>query len=198
MQTRRAAALNALQNRSAYSDKEANVQDWTYWDRAVLLSTTMTHRLFTIPYGQGGKTKADTNWINANNLPQGQSFECFALKIFYRAMAARNTAAVQAIHDVMFNTVATIRVPGKDSLGEWLLAELMGLSIGVALTPTVAGDNIPLTLSRPSGIFPLNRKIEIGAIQTIEIELQHYTAPAAALDTDKIYIGMNGRKIGMV
>lgn len=188
----RESALDTLQNRGSYSSKEANVIDWTYWDRAKLLSTTQQHRLFTIPYGQGGKTKADTNWINANNLPQGQSFDCYALKIFYRAIAARNTAAVQYIYDILFNTVATIRVPGKDSLGEWLLSEIMGLSMAVEVVPTVAGDNIRIALPKFSGVLPFNKKLEIGAVQTIEIELNHYTAPNAALDGDFIYMMLNG------
>ena len=188
----RADAIGALQKRGSYSDKEANVIDWTYWDSLILASGTNNHRLFTIPFGQAGKTKAQTTWINANNLPQGQSFDGYALKIFYRGIAARDSENVQMIYDVLFNTVATIKVPGKDSLGEWLLAELMGLSMGVHLIPTVGGDNIPLALPKFTGVFPLNKKLTIGSNQTIEIDITHYVTPNAELDGDKIYIGING------
>lgn len=185
-------AIQTLQDRSSYSKQEGNWIDWTYWDRAVLASTVLNHRLFTIPFGQGGKVKSDTNWLNANNLPQGQSFDIFALKIGYKAAAIRNNAAIQSIYDTLFNTVATIRVPGKDSLGEWLLSELFGVIWGIEHVPTVAGDNVFGKTEKFSGVFPLNRKLTVGATQTIEIDITHYAAPAQALDGDKIYIGLNG------
>lgn len=190
---RTGGALQALQNDSSYSQRSVERLDWTYHDTAVLAAATLTHNLFTVPLGQANKNRADTNLPNASQLPQGQNFKIHAIKARFVSSAARNTAAVQLIYDVLNNTTMRVIVPGKDSLGEWVLAEIFGISSLVALTPTAAGDNIPLISPDFKGIYPLNFPLKIGATQTFKIELQHHVAVNAALAGDKIVVMLNGR-----
>ncbi len=186
-------ALQRLQDDSAYSKRAMEVLDWTYYDTFKLLSTTLTHRLFTVPLGQAGKTLADTNLPNASQLPQGQNLKVHALKLFYMATAERDEDTLQNIYDVLRNTTFRFLVPGKDTLGTWPLAEVMGTPFLVKMLPSVAGDNVPMISPSFKGVYPLNFPLKIGAVQTFEVEIQHHVAPAAALNDDEIRVGLNGR-----
>lgn len=188
-----AKALQQLQDDSAYSKRAMEILDWTYYDTFKLVSTVLTHRLFTVPLGQAGKTLADTNLPNASQLPQGQNLKIHALKIFYFGSEARIESELQNIYEVLRNSTFRFLVPGKDTLGTWPLSEVMGTPYLVQLTPSVAGDNIPMILPTFKGVYPLNFPLKIGAVQTFEVEIQHHVAPDAALDNDQIRVGLNGR-----
>lgn len=193
------SALKRLEEDSAYSKTAAEVLDWTYYDRLLIDGTTPTlvHRLFVTPLGQAGKTLADTNMVLAGLLPQGQNMKVKAIKFLYVTAAAKATAVVTAFYTMLTRTTLEVIIPGKDSMGTWLLSEVLGVSSLFALTPTAAGDNIPLIQPRFHGIFPLNKAIKIGATQSFEIRITHHVAPAATLDNDRIYIGLNGRLVRM-
>lgn len=187
-------ALEALQNDSAYSKRAMEVLDWTYYDTFKLETGILTHRLFTIPLGQAGKTLADTNLPTASQLPQGQNLKVHAIKMFYMGTAAATPEVdLQHIYDVFRNTTLNFKVPGKDSLGLWTLVEIMGNPFQVQMTPAVAGDNIPMVAATFKGVYPLNFPLKIGAVQAFEVEITHHVAPNTAIDDDTIRIGLNGR-----
>lgn len=189
-------ALQALQDRSSYSKTTQEILTWSYYDRMKIDGTTPTlvNRLFTIPLGQAGKTLADTNLPNASQLPQGQSFQVNAIKVFYFSRAVRSTANIQQIYTLLQDTVLELIVPGKDTLGTWTLEEIMGSSTMIALTPTAAGDNIPLIQPNYVGVKRLKRPWVIGAVQTFEVRLTTVAATSmpAALDNDKLKIALCG------
>lgn len=188
---RKKPALQALQDRSSYSKNAMEVLDWSYYDTAIIAAGTLIHRMFTVGLG-GAKTLADTNMPNNNQLPQGQNLEIRAFKFFYKTDAAKATADVQSFYDLLNRTTFEFTVPGKDTLGTFCLDELFGMSTMFALTPTVAGDNIPLNKGEYRAVYPLNKPIIIGAVQTFEVRITHQVAPAAALDDDLLKISLNG------
>jgi hypothetical protein len=191
---RKQTALQVLSEDSAYSKKSAEILDYSYYDTCVM-SAVSINNLFKIPQGQGGKTKADTNFTLAGQLPQGQNFKVFALKFFYFAIAARVTADLLAIYKMLFETTVEIKIPGKDSLGTYKLAEAFGIPSLVNLVPTVAGDNIPMVLSGIPGKIILNNPLKIGSNQSIEIIIEHHTPVTAALYGDKLTVSLNGRLV---
>lgn len=166
--------------------------DWSYYDRVVLASTTTVNRLFTVQLGASGKTLADTNLTQSGQIPQGQKFTIGAIKVSYVTNGARATANVQMIYDVLKNTSVQFIIPNKGPMGQWVLWELMGAASLIALTPTAAGDNIPLIQPRYHGIFPLNTKLTLAALTPFYVEVTHHTATNAALDNDRIYISLAG------
>lgn len=172
--------------------------DWSYYDRAVLASTVATHRLFTTQLGAGSKTLADTNLTVSGAIPQGQNFRVKAIKVGYVSNAARNTAAVQLMYDIMKNTTLQIIIPNKGPMGQWTLWELMGAATLIALTPTAAGDNIPLISPRYHGTFPLNTPLTLAALTPFYVQLDHWTNPNVALDNDRIYVSLQGTLIRTV
>jgi hypothetical protein len=189
-------ALQKLQEDSAYSKTAGEVLDWTYYDTLALVSTTLMHRFFTVPLGQAGKTLADTNLTNGSQLPQGQNMKVHGLKACI-VSAALATVEIAYMYNMLNSTTIEFIVPGKDSLGTWRLAEIMGSSFLVPLIPTTAGDNLPLNKCDFKPVFPLNFPIKIGAIQTFEVRMTHQVAPNAALDATKICFGLRGRLVRM-
>lgn len=191
-------ALQRLADDSAYSKVAAERLDWTYWDSFSMLSTTLIHRMFVDPLGSGGKTLAQTNMTKGGALPQGQNMRIKAIKFEYM-----NYGGVWDETDLLnwfkmiVDTTISIKIPGKDSLGQWTLSEIMGISLMAQITPSVAGDNISQPQTKFVGIFPLNKAIKWGAIQSYEIEVTHHVAPNANLDSDRVKLGMNGRLIRM-
>jgi hypothetical protein len=192
MKRARLPMTQRLANDNAYSKNTVEKLDWSYWDTAVLVSTTLAWSFFAVPIG-GTKTKADTNMTSASQIPQGQNFKVHFVKVGLRTNAAINTAGLQAIYTMLYNTTATIKMPGKDSMGEWTLAELLGLEFATVVTPTVAGDTTIQAQPKFTGIFPLNNPLKIGGNGTFSVEVVHHVAPAAALDNCKLKITLNGR-----
>jgi hypothetical protein len=171
---------------------EGEQLDWTYYDEASMLSTTLTHRLFTNPLGSGGKTLAQTNLTLAGQIPQGQLLDVRAIKAMYVTDAAMATADVQAFYTMLARTTVSIKLGNKETMGQWTLQELIGAATLLALTPTVAGDNIHTIQPKFHGIFPLNKKIILAALTPFEVTVVHHAAPGAALDGNLLKIGLSG------
>jgi hypothetical protein len=170
------------------------VIDKTYYDTLVLLNTATVYRMFTVPEGQGvpPKTKDLTNMISSSQIAQGQNLRVQSILIQYISSATRATANVQQIYDILNHFTGEIVIPGKDNLGDWTLAELMGCSSLVAMTPTAAGDNIPLFNSQFNGVKHLKVPIVLSALTTFEFRVTPQVASAAALNGDFIRIGLRG------
>jgi len=171
---------------------EGEQLEWSYYDTATIAAATLVHRLFTNPLGAAGKTKADTNLTTAAQMPQGHHLEVNAIKVMYESNAAKATAAVQNFYDLLTETTATFILGSVKDMGEWTLQELMGCASLFAMTPTAAGDNIPLVQPRFTGIYPLNVPIVIAALTPFECRIEHHVAPAAALADDKLKISLCG------
>lgn len=169
--------------------------DWTYYDTATLAVATTTHRLFTNPLGSGGKTLDQTNLTQAGQIPQGQQLQVKAIKVMYRTSAVKATASVVSFYDMLAQTTVSVKLANKETMGQWTLQELVGAATLFALTPTAAGDNIPLILPKYHGIFPLNTKIILAALTPFEVTVQHHVAVNAALANDQLKIGLSGTLI---
>jgi len=187
-------ALQKMSESSSYSKKSAEVLDYSYYD-TMALSATNTNRLFVIPLGQAGKTKSDTNFTLAGTLPQGQNFKIFVLKLFYLSQVARSTAELLMWYKMLFETTIEFRIPGKDSMGIWTLAEAFGLPALFNLVPTNGGDNIPMIQPAITGKILFNNPLKIGSVQSFEIIVEHTVPVNPALYTDKLKISLNGRLI---
>jgi hypothetical protein len=171
---------------------EGDELDWSYYDEAIIAVATLTHRLFTTPLGSGGKTLDQTNLTIAGQIPQGQLLDVRAIKVMYTSGAAKATAGVQDLYTLLTRTTVTIKLQNKESMGQWTLQELMGANSLVALTPTAAGDNIPLIQPKFHGVFPLNKKIVLAALTPFEVTIAHHAAPGATTANDRLKIALAG------
>lgn len=184
------SAINTLQQGTYGASGE--VLDWSYYDSMPLLSTVTSTRLFTVQLGQAGKTLANTNLTSSGQIPQGQRFTIRAIKVMYKTAAVKATAVVQAYYDFLANTSLQFIIPNKGPMGQWNLLELMGVASAFALTPTAAGDNIPLISPRFHGISPLNTPLTLAALTPFYVEITQHTAGAATLDGDRLIVSLMG------
>ena len=169
--------------------------DWTYWDTAKLAVATRDHRFFAQAQGQGTPIKRldQTNMTQGGQMPQGQNLKVHAIKITYLTSAVKGTTFVNAFYNMINTAILDIRFPGKDSMGQWSLSELLATASMVALTPTGAtGDNIPLVQPVVKACFPLNRPIDIPALQPFEAVLTHYVACPTLCEDDILKVGFYG------
>lgn len=186
----REAALTKLQQGTF--GEEGEQLEWSYYDTAVIAAATLVHRLFTNPLGAGGKTLADTNLTQAGQMPQGQHLEVNVIKLMYISDAAQATVDVQTLYTLLSESTISIEIANNKSMGQWTLQEILGSSLQFALTPSAAGDNIPLLTPRFTGIYPLNVPIIIAALTPFEVTLTHQVAPGAALADNKLKISLAG------
>lgn len=184
-------ALLSLQD-GTRSGKSGDKIDYSFYDTTTLAVATTQHRLFTQQLG-GAKTLADTNMKQGGVMPSGQRFTAHAIKLMYFSGAVKPTAFLQSFYEMLKNSTLQIILAGKDDYGTFTLAELMGASEYIALTPTAAGDNITKLQAIVKGIFPLNIPVTLAAMQTFEITLIHHAAVAAGLAGDFIKVSLNGK-----
>lgn len=167
--------------------------DWTYYDTNVIVAGLTVYGFFQTQLGAGGKTLDETNLTTAGQIPQGQHLTVHALKIFYTSSGIKGTADVQNLYALLKVTTLEIVLPGKDSMGTWTLQELFGPAIQYAMTPTVAGDNIPQYQPRFHGVFPLNTPLVLAALTPFNLRVTHHIAAPAGLAGDYLMIGLNGK-----
>lgn len=174
--------------------KGGEILDWTYYDSAILAAATTVHRLFTVALGGGApaKTLDRTNMTTAGQMPQGQNLAVRAIKIWIATANALATADVQTFYTMLRTATVELILPGKDSMGQWNMAEVLGAATLTALTPTAAGDNIPIVQPRFHGILPLNTPLVLAALTPFEVRITHHTASGAALDGDLLFVGLTG------
>lgn len=188
-------ALKEMQS-GTYSGS-GDIFDYSIYDRALLLSTRLQHRLFKIPFGQndpGGvlKTLADTNVQTGNGIPQGLKIMVKWIKIFYSAVAVRSQVTEAAIHQMLRETTVNLYLFGKDSYGLWTLEELMGMPMSVAVQTAAVNIGYTASTGRYVGVYPLQIPIVLASQTVYELTVQHHVAPAAGLDGDKLRFSLCG------
>lgn len=190
--SRQKNALDSLST-GTYGNQGERI-DFTYWDEDILAAAGLDVRLFQVPMG-GAKTRDQTNMTQAGMIPQGQKLEVKAIKVLYTSETTggiKATAAdIQAFFTQLARTVVSVKVQGKDTMGEWTLQELMGLSMAVALNPAVTFMP-PFPEPRFHCIFPLTRKITLAALTPFYVQVTRAVAPTAATIGDRLKIGLNG------
>ena len=200
MVDQRAGYYQALQSMNAGTYKASgDIIDWTLWDTVTLATATAIHRMFVNGLGVvvagAARNLADTNVEGRQGgFPQGQKLYVKAIKVWYTQDDTVHTEAfVQQFYAMLERTTINIVISGKASYGQWTLAEIFGLPIGMIMEPAAAADNYALsTVARSVGILPLNLPIVLAANVTFDVTLQHWAAPNTNLDGDKIKLGLCG------
>jgi len=166
---------------------------WEYYDRAVFASATTRYQFFAVPEGQGGKTRVDTNWQVANQMPESERMAVMFFCFYYIPTEIRTQAEWQQIVDILKEAYFQFTVYNKAPMIEFPLAVAFGNSMPVNVTGAAAGDQ---NLSRAAfnGAYELGIEIPLAAKTTIKAEIIFDTALAADLDGDKIIFSMVGPK----
>lgn len=195
-----AAAVNDLRYGQGTYSAGGDAVDWSYYDTMCVPAAAGVVRYFVNTIGQNNnkatpvaKTLADTNMLSSGQIPNAQNMVVKALKVFYTTAGALATANVQALYTAIKNATVEIYIANKFVYGQWTLQELLGAASLIALTPTTAGDNIPLIQPRFHGIFPLNTAIQLASKTSFEIRVTYNTTPDASLVDDLLMISLYGK-----
>jgi hypothetical protein len=183
------AALAKLQEGTYGTGGE--VIDKTFWDTLVLASATTVYRMFTVPNGQAGKTLDLTNMISTGQISQGQNHTVNSIFVEYIAKAQRAAADLVKIYSVLNHTTVEIEIPGKDNLGDWTLAQIMGAAFVVPFA-AAATINQPMIQPQFNGVLHLKVPIVLSALTSFAVKVVPQVATDAALDGDFIRIGLRG------
>jgi hypothetical protein len=178
---------------------QAEKNSTTKYDTQILNAANLLHRYFTNPVGStftvgGNKTLADTNVETANGMGANEKFTINSIEGLYLTHALLTNAALLAIQTCMFETTLTLRISGKDVIWQGTLVQLFGLRFGGVLVPTVAGDNVTGLPVSPVGVIKFRVPITLAANTVYTWMLEHWAAPDATLNGDKLKISLNGRQ----
>ena len=164
---------------------------WSYYDRAVLVSTTLRHRLFTVQNGQGGKNLSDTNMTASGQLPAEHKMDIKGIEVYYHATAAFTAATWQNFLDMLVNTTLTFHIDALSPQLQLNLLQLFGANLPQTIGGAAAGDQA-LAVSQFKGTWELPVQITLAAKTGFNVEIEHFAAPNAALDNDNLYISLVG------
>lgn len=169
---------------------------WEYYDRIVLLNATApnNYKFFSVPEGQGGKDKSDTNWQVANQMPESERMAVFYFCFYYIPYEARTQAEYQKILDLFKTAYFQFQVYNKSPMLEFPLAIAFKSHFPVlVLSAPNAGDQL-VSRSILDGCYPLEIEIPLAAKTTINAQIVFSAATDADLDNDKIIFSMVGPK----
>lgn len=167
---------------------------WEYYDRIILLNATApnNYRFFSIPEGQGGKDRSDTNWQNANQLSNSERMAVMYLCFYYIPYEARTQAEYQKILDLFKTAYFTFKIQDKGTIIEFPLCVAFGThSPLLVLSAPNAGDQL---MSRQvwNGCYELGIEIPLNSSVTINVSITFAAATDADLDNDKIFLSLVG------
>ena len=177
-------------NKGTFNPQTGQGLWWSYYDRAILLSTTLIHRLFTEKLG-GVKTLADTNFPAAGEMPSSQKQTIMAIEIWMYFAAAFTQALYQNFIDMCRNTTLTFTITNKSPQLQIPLTQAFGLNVPNVITGGVVGDQGTIQ-NTVNNVFELPIPIVLQAQTPFSVDIEHHTAPSANIDAMKIYVANVG------
>jgi hypothetical protein len=167
--------------------------DWSYYDTNPVPAGAGQVRYFVNPIGAGGKTLADTNMIAAGQIPKAQHHRVTHIKSFFTSHAMHSSADIQTYYTLLKQTVFELVIANKYVYGQWTLQELFGIASLFAMTPAVAGDNVPMIQPRFHGIFPLNTPVQLSENTSFEVRITYTVAPVVYVIADLLMFSLYGK-----
>jgi len=175
--------------------KGGDLIDWTLWDRLTLANATLRHTLFQNGIGTvvagAARNLADTNVEGSQGIPAGSKLYVRALVLIYQSKAIKTSATMQDVHEMLQETSFNIHVRGKDSQGQWIGDELMGVPVSGVVFETTEVITHP-SIGTFAGVKLLNLPIVLAAQTYFDVQVEHHVAPSADIDDDKVKFGLAG------
>lgn len=185
-------AMNFLQS-GTYQPGTMEYKWWEYYDRIVLNNATPAnnYRFFSVPEGQGGKSRADTNWQVANQTGNEERMAVMYFCFYYIPLEARSQAEYQKIIDLMKTAYFQFSVASKSVMIEFPLAVAFSTHAPLLVSGAAAGDQL-MSRSMFNGCYELGIEIPLQSKTTITCEIIFSTVTDTDLDGDKIILSLVG------
>jgi len=184
------SALRAMEE-GAYNTEMGELLWWSYYDTLLLEVATLEYSFFSTPLGQGGKTKAETNFPAANQMPQAQKLEVRAIELFYIPQAAKSQAEAQNIINAFRTGWLEFDFTNKAPLVQLPLPQLMGAAFPIIVSGAAAGDQA-YGRSEYTGVWESPVEIILPAKSNFSVNIVFNTALDASLEGDKLQISLVG------
>ena len=186
--------MNAPQSRKGFIARGRSGDPDSIYDTLVVNAGVLSATLFKVPVnGAAGKTLDLTNMQDSAKLPTGKSLIVDSFNTYVFCPAVLNTAGLLALYTMFNNTTVEISKENRAPSMTRTLQILLGVSQLAILTPTVAGDNTPVTQPFFRGKMKIRtRSLDLGANQVFEVKVTHQAAPAAALNGVRVVFEFDG------
>lgn len=165
--------------------------DWTTYFTFKMDSVEREHICFKNIVGDTYQGRTLTEWdtnVIQKNIPHGQKYVVWGIRIKYMATDIRNDEERQFINNFLRTTTAKFYIAGKDNVGYWTMSEWFGPMQMVAV-PTNAGDNVPFSsMGNYEGIKNLNIPIILEEDTTFDMTFTKIIPSDASLNEDYVKI----------
>ena len=166
---------------------DAEKLQWTYYDTLTLDSTKERQEMFVIAQG---RSISDTNIIEGGVIPTGQLFEIMEVKPLFQATALLTEAVLLEVQDWIYNNRMKFFITGKDSVGEWPLAEMMGQAFAHVMEAAVLGNKAPINPDFDA-VYQMNIPIRLAERTSYKVIIEG-AAPTANLNGFKLKVCLGG------
>jgi len=171
------------------------VLHWRFYDRAKLISTQSSYRLFGAKVNDTRDsiklTLADTNIQTSPPIPQSQKFTMHELLFQYVAGDICDDAEMQSIIDLLRQTYVQFQIESKVDMFQITLDQMcQGGILAVHAPAATIGSRGPLTIFQ--GCWKLQVPIVLQNITSFNLDLTMLTAPNSGLDADYLRFVLDG------
>lgn len=162
---------------------------WVYYDTHVLDASTSPTILFN---NSSAKARSLSNY-QYQQLPSGQAFDVYGLRVSYFGHAAEADADQLALITWLAKTVLQVQINNKVPQYERNLAALIGGAIQVVTAPAVTVNSRNLSVWTGNTVVKFKKKIELDQTTQWTVNILKDAANAAALTGDYLRVEMIGR-----
>ena len=176
----------------------------TYYDTQLIQSASVAPmHFFQAAQGQplngvgaALKTLQHTNMTMGGQIPRGQRFTIYCIKLMYTAITLLADASILGWYNMLANCTFEFLISGKDSLLTLTLQELLGASTLILPAPAVGSGYSTVNriiLPRFHGNFPLSTAIVLSEQTNFECRvIPQVVTPTTVLTGDFLKIGLSG------
>ena len=185
---RRRATQDKLEGRTYGSAVEVK-DPWVYYDTYTLDAATSPTVLFN---NSSAKARSLSNY-QYQQLPAGQAFDVFGLRVSYYAHAALDDAGQLALMTFLNKTVIQVQINNKVPTYERNVGALIGGSIQAVTAPAVTVNSRNLSIWTGNTVVRFKKKIPLDQTVQWTVNFLKDAANAAALTGDYLRVEMIGR-----
>lgn len=113
---------------------------WDYYDRAVLVSTTSRYQFFKTPEGQDGKTRSDTNFPLAGQMPESERMAVMYLEFCFIPDEVVAQATYLEVLNLFKNSYLEFSIQNKSPMLQIPLHSAFGSVMPAIVAGALAGD----------------------------------------------------------
>jgi len=171
-----------------YSGSVEVKDPWVYYDTYVLDAATSPTVLFN---NSTAKVRSLSNY-SYQQLPSGQAFDIFGLRVSYFSITALSDVALLALTTFLNKSVIQVQINNKVPQYERNIASCIGGAVQVVTAPAVTVNSQLLTKYTADTLVRFKKRIKLDQTTQWTVNILKDAANAAALTGDYLRVEMIG------